>query len=159
MLIEKELEGKILTALADCLPADVKATVVGFWQPTALGEVKGWEDSDSAALLEVAVGLGQQETFSNPVVSFNVAVALAVRLELDAQAENILKLVEPISELFKDWMAATYQQTFTALDVDGLSVDGVGVAGEVPQLDPNAKVARVGWSLTLSGSYQQTSNE
>lgn len=157
MLIEKTLEEKILTALRAVLPTDVPLTLVGFWQPTAPGEVKNFEsDPTAVALIEVSTGLGSQETFSNPTVSFAVSVNLTVRLELDTQATRILELVEPISELFKGWMAATYQQTFTDLDTDGLSVDGVGVSGGSPALDTSAKVARVGWSLNLSGSYQQT---
>lgn len=158
MLIEKTLEEKIVSAVSGALNAvGIPFTIVGFWQPSAMGEVKHWEsDPSSAALIGIVTGLGQQDTFSNPTVAFDVAVNLIVRAELDTQAANILKFVEPISELFKGWMASTYQQTFTALDIEGLSVDGVGVKGGTPELDTSAKVVRVGWSLNLSGSYQPT---
>lgn len=155
MLIERELEARVVAAIRAAIPADAPRHVVaGLWQPTAAGTLKGFEDDPSAtALIEVATGLGAQETFSSAVVSHAVTVTLYVRLDRDAQGNALLAFAEPVSALFRAWMAATYQRTFDALDGDGLSVDGVGVSGSLPDIDRDEMVATVTWTLALSGYY------
>jgi len=159
MLIEKALEEKVLTSIAAVLPATHKHILAGFWQPTAPGKLKGLEeDPEATALVETSLGLGNQATFSDPNVTFPLSVQLTVRLELDPQGQKLLDFTEPMHNLFKGWMAATYQQTFTALDIDGLSVDEVSVGGGSPVLDTSAMVGRVKWDITLAGSYRPSTN-
>lgn len=161
MLIEQELEARIIAAVRAAIPEDApRHEVVGLWQPASAGTLKGFRSDKSAvALIEVATGLGAQETFSNPTVSHSVTVTLFVRLDLDTRGTALLVFSDAISALFRKWMAATYQQTFTDLDGDGLSVDGVGVSGSLPEVDVDGMAASVSWTLALSGYYQQDSGE
>ena len=161
MLKAKALEAKLLEKIAAALPADIPPYVLaGFWQPSAPGIVKDVETiGSSSGLIEVATSLGRRQTASVSAVTFTVTVNLVVRLELDSQGEKLLDFTEPLQALFDGWMGANYQQPLTALDVPGLSIDGVGVDGGAPRLDIPAKVARVAWTLDLSGTYEpETTN-
>ena len=154
MLIEQDLEAKILAALSSALPATPKCFATGFWQPSALAVLKRVENTpDAVAILEVATSPAKRETFSVPVVTFDVTVALVVRLDLDPQGTAFAALAEAIIATFREWQAATYQQTFTALDVDGLSADDVAISATTPVIDTSTQTARLSWSLTISGTY------
>ena len=155
MLIEKEIEAKILAAISAVLPALLPShSLVGFWQPAAVGNLKRIEDDPSdVAFIEVMTAQGSQATFSDPDISYPVAVQLTVRADLDPDGSALVAFTDPLTALFREWMGATYQQTFTALDIDdAVSIDNVGVSGSAPAIDLAASVIRVRWDLTLSGS-------
>ena len=156
MLAVKDIEAKIVDALrAATTSLKFAHEVTGFWQTSAYGVLKSLESrTNLVALVEVATSTISQSTFSSPDSSFDASVRLAVRLDLDPQGEAFAAFAEALDALFRKWMRLTYQQTFTALDVDGYSVDGVGVTGSQPTIDTEAKVAAASWTLNLAGSFQ-----
>lgn len=164
MLIQKELEKKIMTLLAAALRLknlEADCRVCGSWQPVVDGLAR-WVDSDvkSKAALSVAVGTPGRETYSHPSVSFAAKLTLYVRHELDATGELLVSLSDAVQSVIDDWQAGTYQREFTVFDLPSLSVDDLSVqAGSSPVVSGD-KVA-VAWPLTFSGSYrevEQTNN-
>jgi len=157
-MVEKTLEDKIITAITAAMPATITPAqydAVGFWQTNAVARINGiLADPSKVALIEVATGLGNQVTFSDPNVTFAVTVSLVLRAEIAVNDNALATFAEPINELFKGWMASTYQQTFTALDINGkLSVDEVSVSGGTPAISTDNMVSSVTRNLTLAGSY------
>lgn len=161
MLAAKAIEAKIVSAIRDALAARTEPhEVTGFWQTTAYGVLKSMETrTDLVALVEVSTSSATQSAFSSPDSSFDASVRLAVRLDLDPQGEAFAAFAEALDALFRGWMRLTYQQTFTALDVDGYSVDGLGIAGSLPELDAEAKVASASWTLDFAGTFRETSTQ
>ena len=160
MLIQKELEEKLLTIYRAALTAAgiTNVTVSGAWETAQSGLVKWVEgDGTSAAFVNVAVGNPGWQTFSTPVVSFNVNTSLFVRTELDPTGELLAAIAEVIENLHRSWQVATYQSGFTALDLENLSVDGIALGvGASPTVDGANCV--VTWPFTLNGSYRESAS-
>lgn len=154
MLKEQALEAKVLAGLTEALSGLDGFKLIGFWQPTAAGEIRGLEDYKPKALVEVTTAQVQQPTASVNEIEVPLAVVLTSRLELDTRGEDFVGYVERIRDLFETWMSLTYQQEFTALDTDKISIDGLSVDGGEPQFDIGAKNVKVRWDVTLSGSYK-----
>jgi len=155
MLKEQALEKKIVDALGTALTGLADYKIMGFWQPTAAGELKGLEEVTPKALVQVKMAQARQPVASVVTVEIPAAVVLTVRLELDPQGEDFVDYVEKIRDLFQNWMSLTYQQEFTALDTSAISIDGLTVEGGEPVLDVKAKIVKVSWALGLSGSYKE----
>ena len=160
MLIQKELEEKLLTIYRAALTAAgiTNVTISGAWETAQSGLVKWVEgDGTSAAFVNVAVGNPGWQTFSTPVVSFNVNTSLFVRTELDPTGELLAAIAGVIEDIHRNWQTSTYQQTFTALDLDNLSVDGIALGvGASPTVDGANCV--VTWPFTLNGSYRESAS-
>lgn len=155
MLTSRAIEAKAVAAIRDAmktLPAS--HAVVGNWQPTAYGALKAFENRPSiVALVEVATDPPNQPTYSAPEATLSMSVRLAVRAQLDPQGETFAAAADALDGLFRDWMRLTYQTTFTALDADGFSVDGLSVSGSAPSLDTDEQIASAAWTLDLSGAF------
>ena len=151
-LVEAIVVEAIKGAIAAASPS-VPCVVSGFWQPSLAGSIKRGESPDTVAFVNVATSLGNQPTFSDPNVTLTVAVTLAVRCERDAQSNALPAIAAAIDALFRDWQRRTYQDTFTDLDVDGLSIDELGINAGDPTVNFAAKVATIPWRLSLSGVF------
>ena len=157
MLVQKELEAKITTALSAALStASVDGVEVrGAWATSMSGLVKWVESgSDTPAFLSVSVACPSWQTFSAPTVDFAVSLALFVRCELDSTGSKLCEVAEVIETLLKSWQTSTYQSPFTDLDLENLSIDGLSLGGgSSPTL--NDGTVSVAWNFTLSGSFNQ----
>lgn len=157
MLKEQAVEAKVVAALSAAFGSQSLApAIAGYYQPTAAGELKGYESGASAALLEVFTGTAGQENFSSVVITIPVTIALTLRLERDPTGVGLVAYVEPIRDLFQTWISSCYQSPFTALDTDDISIDSVSVLASTPTVDAQKMTARVAWNLTLAGSYKPT---
>jgi len=155
MLKEQALEKKIVDALGVAMTGLADFKIMGFWQPTAAGELKGLEEVTPKALVQVKMAQVRQPLASVVTVEVPAAVVLTVRLELDPQGEDFVDYVEKIRDLFQDWMSLTYQRNFTSLDTEAISIDCLSVEGGEPVIDVKAKIVKISWALGLSGSYKE----
>lgn len=159
-MIAKDLEAKIIAAIADKfaaidgLPAH---QIIGVWQPSIAGAVKNEEDPATVAMIAVAISTASHGTYTAPDVSFRGAVGLTVKIESDPTGSALVQFAEPIEDLFKAWQSDTYQQAFTALDLDNLSVDEISIGdAQPPAIDTRRGTVSLAFPFSISGSYRDT---
>lgn len=153
--IPKELEANIVAAVSAAL-ADAGidgCDVYGTWRTAGNGYVRWIESGTGKAAVFVSVATAIPTTYTTPSVDFNANIELAVRPELDPTGDALLAISKAIENLLRTWQAETYQQAFTALDVEGeFSVGSVGGnTGSAPTIQDGRCI--VSWPVTLSGSY------
>lgn len=160
MLICKELEQKIVADLKGRIGEANGVKVRGSWEDAGRGLIK-WvnEDTTAPAFVSVAVGTPQRETRSANQLSFSANITLFVRIELDVAASIMCGTAEKIESAVTEWQSFTYQQFFTAFDIEGvLSVDDITVGGGgSPTL--NNGIASVTWPVVLTGSLVEISEQ
>ena len=153
-MIPQLLEAKVINAINGALSGlDIPIQVFGAWQTSAFGYLKNEQDESAVAIISVAVGTQQRETFSVGSVRFSGAVSLSVRVELDTAGNALLAISERIEALFRAWQGATYQQAFDAFDVEGFQAGDISLSGgNPPQFNFADKTVTVDWPFTISGS-------
>lgn len=156
-VLEKKIIDAIVAKYAALSVALPKHQVFGAWQPSLTSVIKNAEDVDNVATVAVSLGTFAQETYTSPAANATGTVALVVRFDMDPKGTALIRFAEPIDDMFRSWQSETYQQAFTALDINGFSVDDVTVnGGTAPHLDTAAGTVSVTWTFTLSGSYRET---
>lgn len=154
MLICKELESKLATAIKTAVSDLDGIEINTSWAVGESGIVR-WVrgESDSRAIVSIAIGTASHETYTAPTCSHTATVSLFTRYELDPTGALLAALAERIENLFRKWMSSTYQAAFTALDIAGeFSVDDVGVGGSSSPSVVNGLVT-LAFQVTLRGSY------
>ena len=150
-MIEQLIEKRIIDAVnALNLPG---LAVSGIWQPVGDGAVKGMEGADHTAALAVSVGPRTFDTFTVCECSFDVRLALVVRLGRDATGNALVEYAGGILDLLTRWNMDEYGDWCAELAVDGFDPSGIRVdTGEGPSIDRDAGIATVDFGFTLKGS-------
>lgn len=165
MLIQKEIEKRIMLALGERLKDDKlddSVSVTGSWQPVDDGLVKWIErDKDSVACLSVSVGTPTHPTFSTPEVQMSANVSLFVRYELDLTGVIIAHVAEIVQDIFDEWQEENYQRHFDYLDFESFTLGEITVsAGSSPVVNNN--LVSVTWPVNIVGvrerPIKQTNN-
>ncbi len=149
-MIEKNVEAAIMTAIQNLNLPDLD--IVGLWQPSATGVVKGTEKSDSTAALVVKIPPKSFDTFGICEVQLEADLVLTVRIEQDSTGEKLVQYVEPINNLLERWNMVTEQEDLEDLETDDFSVGGIHVNGGTgPTFDAQSRCWTVTFSLTIRG--------
>ena len=149
-MIEKNVEKKIIDAIEALNIPDLQ--VVGLWQPSATNIVKGTEQSDAVGALVVKIPPKAFDTFGICEVTMDVQMILTVRVEKDSTGENLVKFVEPITDLLEAWNLDLEGNELEALVTEDFTPGGVQVnAGSGPTFDPQTNSWSVEFSLTIRG--------
>jgi len=117
MLIEKEVEGKIITALQGLTQLSAMQ-IVGARQEASSGMVKGEVESDRSGVIAVSVGYRTHDSFSLTPITLPVAVVITTRAEMDATGALHEQALEAVTNLLSYWHR--YGDVMTlALSTDG----------------------------------------
>ncbi len=145
MLIEKELESKVVDALS-ALDAVGDMEVIGSRQEASTGVVKGENDTSKSGVLAVAVGFRTHDAFSLTPISVPVSIVISTRAEMDATGAAHERVLEAVADLLSDWHrdghAMTEALTCGRFFAGELRMDG----GSGKQFDPN----RSAWVETVN---------
>lgn len=155
-MISKDLEAKLIDALTtalETLPERQDVHIFGAWQPSLAGTIKNAETAAAAAVVYVALGTMQRQTFTAPTASITGAVTLTVRFERDVTGNMFFSIAERIEALLLGWQGEAFRGAFTALDVPGYSVGDIDVqGGSAPELASDAHTLSVSWPFTIHGT-------
>jgi len=149
-MIAKDLEAKLITAVTSAVAqVGAKIQVLGFWHPFVD------EDEDTVAVISVGVATPTSPTYTSSEVTFNGAVSVDVRADLDRDKSVIVAIADALCTLFKTWQSETYQAAFTALDMPSISIDEVSFGGgAVPALNRGNSSNCFSFPFTLAGTYR-----
>jgi hypothetical protein len=148
MLIQKDIEAKMLSHIRGACEKLDFVTVRGAWEEAFFGLTRWSEDGGSDAFVSVALSVPTRKAPTDPTATMSANVTIFVRCECDPRGEKLSLLCETLQDLFEHWIMAD----FGALDIPKFSVDGVALGnGASPRLE-NA-VCSVTYPLELSGSY------
>jgi hypothetical protein len=148
MLIQKDIEAKILSHIREACEKLDFVTVRGAWEEAFFGLTRWSEDSGSGAFVSVALSAPTRKAPTDPTATMSANVTVFVRCEYDPRGEKLTLICKTLQNLFERWI----MKDFGALDIPEFSVDGVALAsGASPRLE-NA-VCSVTYPLELSGSF------
>lgn len=148
MLIQKDIEAKMLARIREACEKFDFVTVRGAWEEAFFGLTRWSEDGGSDAFVSVALSTPTRQAPTDPTATMSANVSVFVRCECDPRGEKLCELCEILQELFERWITSEMD----ALDIPEFSVDGVALAsGASPRLE-NA-VCSVTYPLELSGSF------
>lgn len=155
-MLEKDVEEAIVAAV-DGLGLQGLA-VRGSWQVVTAGTVKGAEDEGAAALV-VKVSPRSFPTFGICEVDLDVTLALAVRVDLDADGAKLVEYADAIGDLIQGWNLVEAGDELTDLAVPGVfEPGGVQVTcGTGPENENGAWT--VVQNFTLRGTVPHGNNE
>ena len=153
-MIELLLENAAVSALADAL-GDPRISVSGFWSPAPDGTAKGEEDPSSLGALSVVVKPRAFESFTTPKANISVAIALAVREDMDPRRENLAALAARLVARLQAWQTSidAVRADFT---VAGFTPSGFRLDGGDASFDDLAASAVFSQSFTLRGIVTST---
>lgn len=155
-MLEKDVEEAIVAAV-DGLGLQ-GLSVRGSWQVVAAGAVKGAED-ESAAALVVKVAPRSFPMFGVCEVDLDVTLALAVRVDLDADGAKLVEYADAIGELIQGWNLVEAGDELTDLAVPGVfEPGGVQVTGGTGPENENGAWTVV-QNFTLRGTVPHGNNE
>ena len=150
MLIEKAIETKLKNALADKLTG---CEVIGSWQPSDAGSVKGQHDNSAKAVVSVYVAPRQHDSFSLPTVNMSGAVSIDASAEMCPTMAEVSEIYDVVSTMFDGWHYDA--QGFS----QAMSIDGAFFAAEI-RLDGGASVAydksQDIWTVSLNFTIRGT---
>jgi len=155
-----DLESKLISAIDERLVAASVPSyqIFGPWSITP-GTVRNVQSESSVAVVSVSVGTPKCETYTTGTVSFAGSVEIVVRLELDPSGSALSAFASVVDDLFRAWQAETYQQAFTALDIQAFSVgDFSAGAGSPPAVDRVRSLVSVSFPFSISGVYVTPAN-
>ena len=148
MLIQKDIEAKMLAQIRGACEKFNFVTVRGAWEEAFFGLTRWSEDSGSGAFVSVALSAPTRKAPTDPTATMSANVTVFIRCECDPRGEKLSLICETLQDLFERWI----MEDFGALDIPEFSVDGVALAsGASPTLE-NA-VCSVTYPLELSGSF------
>lgn len=148
MLIQKDIEAKMLAQIRGACEKFDFVTVHGAWEEAFFGLTRWSEDSGSNAFVSVALSAPTRKAPTDPTATMSANVTVFIRCECDPRGEKLSLICETLQDLFERWI----MEDFGALDIPEFSVDGVALAsGASPTLE-NA-VCSVTYPLELSGSF------
>ena len=154
-MIEKSIEANIISAIQALNLTGL--TVSGAWQAANEGEVKDTEDSSPAALA-VAVAPRSFETFGFGICSMEVALSLAVRIDLCPTGAALETYVDPIANLLQTWNLTMDRAHPCGMAVEGKFAPG-GLqmsGGSGPDLDREAGIWSITFNFTIRGTAIQS---
>lgn len=155
MIVEKELENKIVATLAAALGG--KYTVVGSWGVSPDGTVKGEETPADKVAIAVAVGAPQWDKYLVPSCSMPVAISVAIRREVAPTAAELETVMSPISDFLMDLQLDF--DAANALSTDHFSSDGAQLnGGPPPAFSEATNIWRITRSFTVRGVPAKTTN-
>ena len=151
-MIEQELETKIVTAIQALGVAGLE--VRGLWNPVAAGLVKG-EEADASIPADAIVRVSPRGygSYTIPNVTFDCAIALVVRTDLDSTGSILAAAVDAISTKLAAWHETVCEDNAAGLAFDGFMPGGFSVpVGSGPEFDrPSAT-----WVVTFPFSIEGT---
>jgi hypothetical protein len=153
MLIQKDIEAKMLSQIREACAAFDFLTVRGAWEEAFFGLTRWSEgEGNEDAFISVALGTPARNTPANPVATIAANVTVFVRCECDPRGEKLTLICETLQNLFDQWIQSDHLGESTALDIPEFFVGGVAMGGgNAPTL--NNSVCSVTYPLELSGSY------
>ena len=156
-MIEKNLEHAIITAIERLELPNLQ--ILGLWQPSATGALKGKQEEDATATLVLKIPPKSFDTFGICEVTMDVDLALSVRVEKDVDGEMLLKYVEPISDLLDRWNMSEEHDELEDLITQDFYPGGVKVNGGTgPIYDSQSKTWTVTYTFTVRGVIQHEHN-
>ena len=102
MLIEKELEAKVVSAL-EALDGLKDMEIVGARQESSTGIVKGETETSMKGVVAVSVGFRTHDNFSLTPISVPVTIAISTRSEMDATGLTHEMALETIADKLSHW--------------------------------------------------------
>ena len=148
MLIQKDIEAKMLAQIRGACEKFNFVTVRGAWEEAFFGLTRWSEDSGSGAFVSVALSAPTRKAPTDPTATMSANVTVFIRCEYDPRGEKLCELCEILQELFERWITSEMD----ALDIPEFSVDGVALASSAsPRLEND--VCSVTYPLELSGSF------
>lgn len=148
MLIQKDIEAKMLSHIRRACEKFDFVTIRGAWEEAFFGLTRWSEDGGSDAFISAALSTPTRKAPTDPSATMSANVTVFVRCECDPCGKKLSLLCETLQDLFERWI----MEDFGALDIPEFSVDGVALAsGTSPTLE-NA-VCSVTFPLALSGSF------
>lgn len=149
-MVEMELEEKIVDAVK-ALGVEGLA-VKGLWQTASSGDLKGLEDAAAPAAAAVMVGPKSFDRYGICEASFDCAIALAVRMDLDASGRILAHAAAAVSDLLQRWNLVESGDGLADLATrGGFAPGGVQLSGgSGPTLADGAWAAT--WDFTVRGT-------
>ena len=149
MFVEKEIEDKICALVREALGGVDGVKVEGAWSQYAAGEVKGEVATADHAVVAVATGSPQFESFTMTNADIPVALAVAVRREIAPDGAALCNICAPLSALLLRWQGGDVQE----LSTDNFRVDGVRLdSGDAPVFSPDNDVWTMERAFTVRGA-------
>lgn len=162
-MIEQSLESNIVAAI-EALGVN-GLDVRGLWNPVAEGLVKGSEnDSSSPAAAAVRVSPRSYSNYTIPTVTFDCAISLVVRTDLDPTGAILAAAADAIAGKLAAWHADVCESNDAGLACAGFQPAGFAVSGGTgPDFDRDAATWAVNYAFTIDGSLvpeqEETSQE
>lgn len=105
MLTEREIEEKLKSIFASLFQdgKDVPR-IVGLWDVTDIGEVKGQGDA-SKSVLAITTGIRSYASFCEPQADIPCSVVLSIRREAAPTGALLAEFIEPLMNLIHIWNA------------------------------------------------------
>lgn len=149
MLIQKDIEAKMLSHIRGACEKLDFVTVRGAWEEAFFGLTRWSEgEGNEDAFISVALSTPTRQAPTDPTATMSANVTVFVRCECDPRGEKLTLICETLQDLFERWI----MEDFGALDIPEFSVDGVALASSAsPRLENS--VCSVTYPLELSGSY------
>lgn len=152
MLIQKDIEEKMVQALRVHLGTIKSVEVRGAWAEAFSGLTRWSENPESDAFVSVALGTPSRTASTDPSAAMSANVSVFVRIERDPTGAKLCAIAEALQELFDVWIGFSHNDILTDLDIEEFSVDSISLsAGGSPTLQND--VAAVTYPLEISGSF------
>lgn len=150
MLVERAVEKKIKDAIAAQL---VDCEVIGSWEPSDAGAVKGQHDNSAKAVVSIYVAPRSHDSFSLPTVNMSGAVSIVARAEMCPTMAEVSEVYEAVSSLLDGWHYDT--QAFS----EAISIEDKFFATEI-RLDGGDNVSydktNEAWTVSISFTIRGT---
>lgn len=154
-LIEKDVEAKIVEMLKTAVAGLSGVEIVGSWQSSNVGEVKGEEKSTDRIRLAVATGAPEFSSWLASDADIPVAIAVTVRQDTAPTAAEVATVMEPVSGMLLNLQLESNADVSAALSVEKFNVDGVRLdPGDPPVYDAQRKRWRISRSFTVRGTVK-----
>jgi hypothetical protein len=151
MLIDKQLEEKVIEMLRAKLASLSPVRFSGAWSYVPAGSVKGEETPEDSISIGVAVGAPVWDQYTVPTCSMPVALAVVIRRETAPDGAALAGIAESIADALQDLQldaeAVSRSLTSENFDANGVRLDG----GPAPTFVRTTNVWRFTRSFTVRG--------
>jgi hypothetical protein len=147
MIVERQLEVAIIAAISKL---GIDARIVGAWDDTPAGVVKGTGDASKAAIA-VVVAPRAYDGFLSSQADFACSIAVTVRRDSCPMGEEIAEIIEPLFVKLREWNCDE-DAVFADLTTEGFNPAGISLTGgSAPTYDSAAAVWSVAQTFTVRG--------
>ena len=151
-MIEQLLEKRVIDKVAEVIKASGVdgISIIGAWQPSAEGTVKGIETAGDLGILSVKTKPREYATPTIPHATFDTTVSFSMRVEADPTGKKRLDVADRLVSLLYEWQAS-FEDFKVAFDgLDGLAPCGFTLVGGDVGLDRTASLWTCSYSFTIN---------